>query len=47
VRSIHDGPSEVQLFYEFHLSQIKRIDEHGDHANRAALVNEIIEAFRQ
>jgi len=30
-----------------HLSQIERIDKYVDHANRVALVNEIIEAFRQ
>ena len=30
-----------------HLSQIERIDKHVDHANRIALVNEIIEAFGQ
>jgi hypothetical protein len=30
-----------------HLSQIQRIDKYVDHANRVALVNEIIEAFRQ
>jgi hypothetical protein len=30
-----------------HLSQMKRIDKHVDHANRVALVNEIIEAFGQ
>jgi hypothetical protein len=30
-----------------HLSQIERIDKHVDHANRVALVNEIIEAFGQ
>src|SRR5580704_17360660 len=30
-----------------HLSQIECIDKHVDHANRVALVNEIIEAFGQ
>jgi hypothetical protein len=30
-----------------HLGQIERIDKHVDHANRVALVNEIIEAFGQ
>src|SRR5205807_8459 len=30
-----------------HLSQIERIHKHVDHANRVALVNEIIETFRQ
>ena len=30
-----------------HLSQIERIDKHVDHANRVALVDEIIEAFGQ
>ena len=29
------------------LGQIERIDEHIDHANRIALVNPVIEAFRQ
>jgi hypothetical protein len=28
-----------------HLSQIKRIDEHVDHANRVALVNETIKMW--
>ena len=32
---------------EAHLGQIERIDKHVDHANRVALVNEIIEAFGQ
>ena len=32
---------------EAHLGQIERIDKHIDHANRVALVNEIIEAFGQ
>jgi hypothetical protein len=31
--------------FEAHLSQIERLDKHIDHANRVALVNEIIEAF--
>ena len=30
-----------------HLSQIESTDKHLDHANRVALVNEIIEAFGQ
>jgi hypothetical protein len=30
-----------------HFSQIERFDKHVDHANRIALVNEIIEAFGQ
>jgi hypothetical protein len=30
-----------------HLGEIERIDKHVDHANRVALVNEIIEAFGQ
>ena len=30
-----------------HFSQIERIDKHVDHANRVALINEIIEAFGQ
>ena len=30
-----------------HLSQIKRIDKHVDHANGVALVNEIIQALGQ
>ena len=33
--------------FEAHLGQIERIDKHVDHANRVALVNEIIEAFGQ
>jgi hypothetical protein len=33
--------------FKAHPSQIERIDEHIDHANRVALVNEIIEAFGQ
>ena len=33
--------------FEAHFSQIERIDKHVDHANRVALVNEIIEAFGQ
>jgi hypothetical protein len=32
---------------ETHFRQIKRIDKHVDHANRVALVNEIIETFGQ
>src|SRR4051794_33361353 len=30
-----------------HLGQIERIDKHVDHANRVALINEIVEAFGQ
>jgi hypothetical protein len=30
-----------------HLGQIKRIDKHVEHANRVALVNEIVQAFGQ
>jgi adenylate cyclase len=33
--------------FKGHLSQIERINKHVDHANRVALVNEIIEAFAQ
>ena len=33
--------------FKAHLSQIERINKHVDHANRVALVNEIIEAFGQ
>jgi hypothetical protein len=32
---------------EAHLGQIERIDKHVDHANRIAIVNEIIKAFGQ
>jgi hypothetical protein len=43
------GPTSRRRLNPFkgHLSQIERIDKHFDHANRVALVNEIIEAFRQ
>ncbi len=32
---------------ETHLGQIECIDKHVDHANRVAVLNEIIEAFGQ
>jgi hypothetical protein len=30
-----------------HLAQVERVDKHIDHANRVALVDEIIKAFGQ
>ena len=43
------GPTSCRRLNPFkaHLGQIERIDKHVDHTNRAALVNEIIEAFGQ
>jgi hypothetical protein len=33
--------------FEAHLGQIERFDKRIDHANRVALINEIVEAFGQ
>ncbi len=42
-----DLASDAKEVVKAHLSQIEPIDKHVDNANRVALVNEIIEAFRQ
>ena len=48
-RGVVRWPTSRRRLHPFkaHLSQIERIDKHVDHANRVALVNEIIEAFGQ
>jgi hypothetical protein len=48
-RGVVRGPTSCRRLHSLkaHLSQIERIDKHIDHANRVALVNEVIEAFGQ
>jgi hypothetical protein len=48
-RGVVRGPTSRRRLHPLkaHLGQIERIDKHVDHANRVALVNEIIEAFGQ
>ena len=42
-----DAFSYVCFPFKAHLGQIERIDKHVNHANRVAIVNEVIEAFGQ